>query len=61
MGNGYCPNCQTNVITKKELPICKIIFWFCCGVIPGVICLIKEMNEPENQCSVCGTTCTAPH
>ena len=61
MANGYCPNCQKNVITKKELPICKIVFWFCCGLLPGVICLIVEMNKPDLECTVCGGTCEAPH
>ena len=60
MANGYCPNCQTNVITTKKMAVCKIIFWFLCGFIPGIICLIKESNKPENICSNCGGVCTAP-
>jgi len=54
MGNGYCPYCKKNVFTERDMNILAIIFLLCCcGVIPGIICLVVELSKPENICTIC--------
>ena len=54
MGSGYCHVCQKDVFTEREMDMGTIIFLLCCcGVVPGIICLIVGLSKPENICTVC--------
>jgi hypothetical protein len=56
MGNGYCPTCGKDVFTQRDMDTGTIIFLLCCcGVVPGLICLVSELSKPENLCTICNT------
>jgi hypothetical protein len=56
---GYCPHCQKQVFTERDWDVALIIISFCCGILPGVICLLINLSKPENKCTICGSITTA--
>ena len=47
------------VFTERDWDIALIVISFCCGVLPGVICLLINLTKPEDKCTICGSTTTA--
>ncbi|MBN2155332.1 MAG: hypothetical protein JW776_04765 [Candidatus Lokiarchaeota archaeon] len=41
--------------TERDWDIVLIILAFCCGVLPGVICLLVNLSKPEDKCTICGS------
>jgi hypothetical protein len=58
MAQGYCPHCKKVVFTERDWDIALIIISFCCGILPGVICLLVNLTKPEDKCTICGSTTT---
>ena len=59
MGSGYCRVCQKDVFTEREMDMGIIIFLLCCcGVVPGIICLVVGLSKPENICTICHNVTT---
>ena len=59
MAQGYCPHCKKVVFTERDWDIALIIIAFCCGVLPGIICLLVNLTKPEDKCTICGSTTSA--
>ena len=47
------------VFTERDWDVVLIIIAFCCGVLPGVICLLVNLTKPEDKCTICGSTTSA--
>ena len=47
------------VFTERDWDVALIVIAFCCGVLPGVICLLVNLTKPEDKCTICGSTTTA--
>jgi len=47
------------VFTERDWDIVLIIIAFCCGILPGVICLLVNLTKPEDKCTICGSTTSA--
>jgi rRNA maturation endonuclease Nob1 len=47
------------VFTERDWDIALIVIAFCCGVLPGVICLLVNLTKPEDKCTICGSTTSA--
>ncbi len=56
---GYCPHCKKMVFTERDWDVALIIIAFCCGILPGVICLLVNLTKPEDKCTICGSTTSA--
>ena len=47
------------VFTERDWDVALIVIAFCCGVLPGVICLLVNLTKPEDKCTICGSTTSA--